>query len=304
MRAYLIRNWEQHFETAKSMQIKNKSQAEIPLKQGLGYRKMIASDPWKGPAMYGCFVAMVCHVSSRTRQVRNGYLTETGEKNGPPMDVDDLGMVLMMDRDLIKDTLEFCTSLSDPWIVTYESTYSAGTCQVLDTDTTRTLCSSVQESSVQEGRSSKSHPPPVDDPPDGEELGMEPESQPKPEASEDSPSAKNSAPKRSGGKWTKAKLEAAKYEDFPGFTRWWKAYPRTDGKRAAFEGWLKRGLEEQTPSQLAALAKKKKCRQWIEDEGKYIPHGTTYLNGRMDEDEPEPPPPGQGSGIGGRFQHG
>lgn len=302
MKAWMIRNWEQHFETAKSMQIKNKSQAEIPLKQGLAYRRLLAIDKWKGPAMYGCFVAMVCHVSARTRQVRNGYLTETGEKNGPPLSVDDLSVVLMMDREVIQETLDFCTSLSDPWIVTYESMYSASTCQVPEEGAARTLCSSVQESRVQESFPSKSHHPGDDGVPameSGEDLGGSGS-----DGGDLTPSGVNSRKKNSGGKWTKAKLDAAEYADYPGFRRWWKQYPRNDGKRAAFEAWLKRGLEDQTPSMLAALAKKKRCRQWLDEDGKYIPHGSTYLNQRMDEDEPEAEGATTGGGIGGRFSHG
>jgi hypothetical protein len=153
----------------------------------------------------------------------------------------------------------------------------------------------VQDRTGQEGISSESHHPAGDGEPDPADLGSDEDDL--------TPSGVNSRKKNTGGKWTKSKLDAAKYEEFPGFCRWWKAYPRADGKRGAFEAWLKRGLEDQTPSQLAALAKKRKCRQWQEDEGKFIPHGSTYLNARMDEDEAETAATGAG-GIGGRFTHG
>lgn len=124
MKTYRIRNWEENFESGRTNQIKRKSQANIPLKQGLGLKRMIGHDPVKGPAMYGCFVAVICMLSARTRHVRNGYMTETGEEHGPPMSVHDIALVIGMDPVLVADTFNFCMSLSDPWIEVYESAYT------------------------------------------------------------------------------------------------------------------------------------------------------------------------------------
>lgn len=266
--ALMIRDWERHFETAKSMQIKKKSQAEIPVKQGLSYRRMLAVDPLKGPAMYGCFVALICYISSRTREVRNGYLTQTGEKDGVPLTVDDLSVILFMDKGLIQDTLDFCTSLSDPWIVVYESKYVAGTRQVLHTSGTRTLCSSVQESSV----------PPIvpqgGNDPDREEYILNL-----------SGDVEAKGPKRRKA-WTRKQVEAEVYEDYPNFGRWWKAYPNGSGKRKAFDAWVKLGLEFEDPEGLlGSIRDHQSMKQWQDEDGKYIPLGATFLNQRQFEDD-------------------
>ena len=261
---YMIRDWEKHFETAKSMQIKKKSQAEIPVKQGLSYRRMLTSDPLKGPAMYGCFVAIICYVSSRTREVRNGYLTQNGEKDGVPLTVDDLSVILFMDKGLIEDTLNYCTSLSDPWIVTYDSKYLSGTCQVLGKVNSSTLCSSVQESSV---------PPIV---PQGGTV--------EPDLALDGGVA-HPGPKRRS-KWTRQQLEEADYAAYPNFEKWWYHYPNGSGKRKAFESWVKQNLEFEDLEELKASIKAHLAlKQWQDEDGKYIPLGATFLNQRQFEDE-------------------
>lgn len=266
--ALMIRDWEKHFETAKSMQIKRKSQAEIPVKQGLSLRRMLAEGPLKGPAMYGCFVAMVCYISARTREVRNGYLTHTGEKDGAPLTVEDLAVVLCMDKGLIADTIKFCTSLSDPWIMVYESKYLSGTCQVLEEVPTRTLCSSVQESSV---------PPIVPQggdvtPPELGHLELEGDQV-------------TSGPKRRS-KWSRAQLQGERYEAYPNFRKWWEAYPNSTKKRMAFESWVKLGLEfEDLDPLLQSIRDHKRLKQWIDEDGRFVPHGSTYLNQRMFEDD-------------------
>lgn len=69
------------------------------------------------------------------------------------------------------------------------------------------------------------------------------------------------------------------------FEQAWKAYPRRPraGKQAAQKAWKK-----QKPSLsdvMAALEWQSKQRDWVKDGGQFIPHMSTWLNGRRWEDE-------------------
>jgi hypothetical protein len=73
------------------------------------------------------------------------------------------------------------------------------------------------------------------------------------------------------------------------FERFWSAYPRRVGKRAAAKVFAKlRPDEELLGVMLAALERQGNSDQWRRDGGQYIPHAATWLNGRRWEDEAEP----------------
>jgi hypothetical protein len=74
------------------------------------------------------------------------------------------------------------------------------------------------------------------------------------------------------------------------FETFWKEYPRRVGKGAAIKSWERLQHPDETLKNiLVALAWQKKCRQWTESGGKYIPMPTTYLNQTRWMDEPEKP---------------
>jgi hypothetical protein len=89
-----------------------------------------------------------------------------------------------------------------------------------------------------------------------------------------------------GKRWTKAGLARERYEDYPNFQAWWSFYPNSTGKRKAFEAWVSRGLEAEDQERIARVLEVH-CREWEKDGGAFVPHGSTYLNQRRDEDEPE-----------------
>ena len=82
------------------------------------------------------------------------------------------------------------------------------------------------------------------------------------------------------GKLTKTKT---KDSTSVGFTEFWKAYPNKTGKGAAEKSWQKQQPDLATV--LAALAWQTKQDAWTKDQGKFIPHPSTYLNQRRWEDE-------------------
>ena len=68
------------------------------------------------------------------------------------------------------------------------------------------------------------------------------------------------------------------------FERFWSAYPRKVGKKAAQKAWDrakdKPGLEDI----LKAIGRQKLSQQWTRDGGQFIPHPATWLNqGRWDD---------------------
>lgn len=71
-----------------------------------------------------------------------------------------------------------------------------------------------------------------------------------------------------------------------GFEEFWQAYPRKVAKSAAVKAWTKlKPNGELRGIILEALEKQKKSPQWQKDGGMYIPHPTTWINGRRWEDD-------------------
>lgn len=70
------------------------------------------------------------------------------------------------------------------------------------------------------------------------------------------------------------------------FERFWSQYPRKEKKKNAVEAWARLKLTDEDFSLvMASLARQKMSDQWTRDGGKFIPHPTTWLNGRRWEDE-------------------
>lgn len=83
---------------------------------------------------------------------------------------------------------------------------------------------------------------------------------------------------------------AASMEAFEAF---WIAYPPREGvrtgKQAARTAW-RHVAESDLPALMAALERLKRTKQWTRDDGKFIPHASTFLNQRRWEDDPAPAP--------------
>jgi hypothetical protein len=68
-----------------------------------------------------------------------------------------------------------------------------------------------------------------------------------------------------------------------GFNSFWNNYPRKIGKSAAEKAWQK--YKPPLSVVLEAIEKQKNSDQWSKDNGQFIPHPTTWLNGKRWEDE-------------------
>ena len=70
------------------------------------------------------------------------------------------------------------------------------------------------------------------------------------------------------------------------FERFWGAYPRKVNKKKAFEAWQKLNGESPSVEELLKILEgQKKNKDWVKDGGRFIPHPSTWLNGRRWEDE-------------------
>jgi len=78
--------------------------------------------------------------------------------------------------------------------------------------------------------------------------------------------------------------------DWEMFERFWRAYPssRRKKKEAARRAWRKLNPDLALCRVMAAaLERDKRSRDWLKDNGAYIPHPSSWLNGRRWEDEPD-----------------
>ena len=75
------------------------------------------------------------------------------------------------------------------------------------------------------------------------------------------------------------------------FGEFWVAYPRKVGKANCQKWFEKHKVDRKTlDAMLTSIAYLKTTEQWKKDDGKFIPHPQTWLNGRRWEDETAQPP--------------
>ena len=67
------------------------------------------------------------------------------------------------------------------------------------------------------------------------------------------------------------------------FERFWSMYPRKEGKQKARSAFQKVGVPLEVI--LSALEQHKKSDQWMKNNGEFIPHASTWLNGKRWEDQ-------------------
>ncbi len=74
-----------------------------------------------------------------------------------------------------------------------------------------------------------------------------------------------------------------------GFTSFWDAYPRKEGRQKALEAFA--AVDAPLALLLSALDTQKKSKQWQKDDGAFIPMPANWLNDRRWEDVPAPAAP-------------
>jgi hypothetical protein len=80
-------------------------------------------------------------------------------------------------------------------------------------------------------------------------------------------------------------------DDDQGFLAFWREYPRRVKKLPAWKVWQRLGVDDALlQTILDSLSRQKQAEGWLKDNGKFVPHPTTWLNGRQWEDELLAPP--------------
>lgn len=82
------------------------------------------------------------------------------------------------------------------------------------------------------------------------------------------------------------------------FAKFWMAYPRHEAKQKAQAAFMKLAPDDEMLSaMLNAIERQKNSEQWRDGGGRFIPHPTTWLNGRRWEDEPPEVKPSLGKPV-------
>jgi hypothetical protein len=83
-----------------------------------------------------------------------------------------------------------------------------------------------------------------------------------------------------------------------GFDQFWKLYPKKKSRKEASKAWAKlKPSEELRQTLIAALCSHCISEDWTKDNGRYIPNGSTWLNGERWHDELKPATPGKSSSF-------
>lgn len=69
------------------------------------------------------------------------------------------------------------------------------------------------------------------------------------------------------------------------FLEFWNLYPKKKKKKEALNAWLK--VAPPIQPVLNAIMWQKQQQDWVKEDGKFIPHPATYINGHRWEDEPD-----------------
>lgn len=83
--------------------------------------------------------------------------------------------------------------------------------------------------------------------------------------------------------------QKAKFEQSEGFEAFWEKYPRKTAKANATKAWVKLKPDAELAAKITqSLAKHCLSHEWLKDNGQFIPHPASWLNGRRWEDEVKP----------------
>lgn len=79
-------------------------------------------------------------------------------------------------------------------------------------------------------------------------------------------------------------IDKSRVEIDDGFVLFWNNYPKKVGKGKAEAAWKK--LRPNIDKVLKTLSWQKNSKEWFKENGSFIPHPTTYINGKRWLDEP------------------
>jgi hypothetical protein len=98
--------------------------------------------------------------------------------------------------------------------------------------------------------------------------------------------AKGNAPSVSSALPREEKRREEKEKRESRFAQFWDAYPNKAGKEAAIKAFAKVNPDDDLlQTLLTSIARARESKAWVKDDGEFIPHASTWLNGKRWEDE-------------------
>lgn len=124
MTVYRIRDWDDHFENAKSRQHDKCSFVAMPNKQdGMGLQRILAAP--NGVAMFGVW-CLILQKASRQKHPRAGWLTDDGDPDSAPWDIADLAFQWRQDVTVLQTALALFTDPRIGWMERAPSPFIVG----------------------------------------------------------------------------------------------------------------------------------------------------------------------------------
>jgi len=76
-----------------------------------------------------------------------------------------------------------------------------------------------------------------------------------------------------------------KDKSLSGFDVFWNAYPKKKGKQQAVTAWKKNKCHDKLTDIIESLKWQTRQKDWIKDDGQFVPYPASWLNGKRWEDE-------------------
>ena len=266
---YQVIDWDKYFENSRSRQIDECRFVLVPNKQhGLGYGRLMTSEP----SHYGVWIAILC-LCSRQPSPRDGYLTEGGTPDGPPLSALDISIITKAPEEVVKLALDKLVEIK--WIANLTSAPGV---------------------EVTPGTSPKSHnltPGTLAEGNRIEEKGSKRRIRKR--------SVKN-GPAKAVTFYKSAKGKKITGRSLAAWNIFWKTYGLSKGKAGAADRWIEEvGTGDNIDDLLIAkilFGAKKECegRQEVKDRGSTPPWAPLWLHERRWEDY-EMPAPGKAKKV-------
>ncbi len=118
---YRIKNWDKHYETAKSRDINKTSWIPIPNDQSnLKYIRLMGQKD--GATYFGVFIALLQICSRQPKDIRDGYLTDDGTALGIPYGYHDISAITRIDTKVVQSALKSLVNDEIGWITEEKDT--------------------------------------------------------------------------------------------------------------------------------------------------------------------------------------
>ncbi len=118
-----IKDWDRHFETAKSKTYKRSNRVYLPNKIGMGLAYILSLPD--GAAIFGNFV-LIAECCSVQAAPRAGNLTDDGKLSGRPWNYEDIAIRIRRPVEEVARCVEICSCERVGWMIDTDTKYPRG----------------------------------------------------------------------------------------------------------------------------------------------------------------------------------